>query len=69
MMKDWNHDLAHALATKTDSLWRYKNFYRDASKACQHCSALWASLEADDEKHVKMLIDEIKRHIKEERFD
>lgn len=69
MMKDWNHDLIHALSEKNDALWRYRNHYKKSSEDCQHCSALWAALEGDDEKHVKMLAGEIERHIKEGRFD
>ncbi|OHA07570.1 MAG: hypothetical protein A2934_01585 [Candidatus Sungbacteria bacterium RIFCSPLOWO2_01_FULL_47_10] len=68
-MKDWNHDLVHALSEKNDALWRYRNHYKGASKDCSSCSLLWTSLEQDDEKHVNMLADEIKRHIAENRFD
>lgn len=69
MMKDHNHDLVHALSEKNDALWRYRNHYKKSSEGCASCSALWAVMEADDEKHVKMLAEEIKRHIAENRFE
>lgn len=69
MLKDWNHDLVHALSEKNDALWRYKNAYKKASEGCKHCTVLWDVLEKDDEKHVKMLVEEINRHITEKRFD
>ena len=68
-MKDWNHDLVHSLSEKNDALWRYKHHYKKASEGCEHCLTLWTALEKDDEKHVKMLVEEIKRHIAENRFD
>ncbi len=68
-MQDHNHDLVDALAKKNDALWRYQNHYLPASKSCEHCSKLWKTLEQDDEKHVSMLKDEIKRHMDEGRFD
>lgn len=69
MLKDHNHDLIHALSEKNDALWRYRKHYREAAAGCEGCSVLWKVLEEDDEKHVKMLLDEIKRHIGENRFD
>ena len=69
MMKDWNHDLVHALSEKNDALWRYQRHYKKVSKGCKSCSILWSTLEKDDEKHVKMLALEIKRHIAEKRFE
>jgi hypothetical protein len=69
MMKDHNHDLVHALSEKNDAVWRYQNHYLDSAKGCEHCTKLWKILMADDEKHVKMLKDEIKRHLDEGRFE
>ncbi len=68
MLKDWNHDLVQQLSEISDSLWRMGQ-YKTASADCTHCSALWNKLEADYENHSKMLADEIKRHVKENRFD
>ncbi len=69
MLKDHNHDLVHALSEKNDALWRYRNHYLKAAAGCAHCTALWGKLEADDEQHVKLLSEEIKRHMDEGRFD
>jgi hypothetical protein len=68
MLKDWNHDLVHQMSEISDSLWRMKDYAKSAS-GCSHCSALWAKLEADYESHVKLLNEEIKRHVAENRFD
>jgi hypothetical protein len=68
MLKDYNHDLVHALSEKNDALWRYKNHYLKASVGCKSCTKMWKTLEADDSRHVAMLIAEIKRHISEGRF-
>ena len=69
MLKDHNHDLVHALSEKNDALWRYQREYLKNARDCEHCTKLWQALEADDEKHVKMLAAEIKRHMDEGRFD
>ncbi len=69
MLKDHNHDLIHSLSEKNDALWRYRREYQKNAQGCEHCQKLWEALEADDEKHVKMLSDEIKRHMDEGRFE
>lgn len=69
MLKDHNHDLIHSLSEKNDALWRYRNHYAKSAAGCAECSALWKALEADDERHVGMLTEEIRRHIQEGRFD
>ena len=69
MLKNHNHDLVHALSEKSDALWRYKNEYLKNSQGCEHCIKMWKALEADDEKHVMMLVEEIRRHLNEGRFD
>lgn len=68
MLKDWNHDLVQQLSEISDSLWRMDK-YSKAAEGCEHCSALWEKLRGDYEEHVKMLKDEIERHVKEKRFD
>lgn len=69
MLKDHNHDLAHALSMKNDALWRYRNHYLKAASGCDQCTALWKELEADDEKHSELIIAEIRRHMEEGRFN
>lgn len=68
MLKDWNHDLIQQLSETSDSVWRMKEYMRN-SKACSHCSAMWEKLEKDYEGHVKMIAEEISRHVKEDRFN
>ncbi|MCL5006826.1 MAG: hypothetical protein M1153_01610 [Patescibacteria group bacterium] len=68
MLKDWNHDLVHQLSEISDSLWRMQD-YKKAANSCPHCLALWSKLENEYEGHIKLLAEEIKRHVAEERFD
>ncbi len=68
MLKDWNHDLIHQLSEVSDSLWRMEN-YKKAAAGCPHCQALWRKLEEEYEGHVKLITQEIKRHVAENRFD
>lgn len=67
-MKNWNHDLVHQLSEDLDSLWRYKQYLK-ASRGCRHCTVMWKKFVKIDEEKVKMLRDEVARHVKEKRFD
>lgn len=69
MLKDHNHDLVHQLSEISDSVWRIEKKYKDTAEGCSSCNALWAKLAHDYHNHIDMLTDEIKKHIKEERFD
>lgn len=69
MLKDHNHDLVHSLSEKNDALWRYSNNYLPTAKGCPTCTNLWKTLQQEDEKHVLMIVEEIKRHMDEGRFD
>jgi len=67
-MKDHNHDLVHQLSENADSIWRYDEYIKNA-QGCQYCTSLWAKLKAMDTEGENMLLEEIKRHISENRFD
>ena len=67
-MKNHNHDLVHHLSETIDSLWRYGEYIKNA-EGCEYCTALWMKLKSADEEAEKMLLEEIKRHISENRFD
>lgn len=69
MLKNHNHDLVHSLSEKNDAVWRYEKEYLKNAEGCDFCQNLWQKLTEDDNKHIEMLREEIKRHIKEERFD
>lgn len=69
MLKNHNHDLVHALSSKNDAVWRYKGEYLKNAKGCAHCTKLWKKLMDDDNKHIEMLTDEVRRHMDEKRFD
>ncbi|MBI2635105.1 MAG: hypothetical protein HYW79_00995 [Parcubacteria group bacterium] len=67
-MKDHNHDLIHHLSETIDSIWRYDEYIKNA-QGCEHCTNLWAKLKETDQEAEKMLLEEIKRHSDEKRFD
>jgi hypothetical protein len=69
MLKDHNHDLIHQLSEISDSVWRIDKHYLKSSEGCQTCQKMWRKLADDYHNHIGMLTDEIKRHIKEERFE
>lgn len=69
MLKDHNHDLIHALSEKNDAVWRYGREYIKNAEGCAHCESLWKQLKEDDEKHIILLVEEMKRHLGEGRFE
>lgn len=62
-MKDFNHDLIQQLSEDLDSLWRYKDYIKNA-KGCGHCALLWKKMEKLDAERVKLLQTELARHVK-----
>ena len=60
-MKNHNHDLIQQLSENADSIWRYEEYIKNAG--------LWAKLKEMDMEAEKMLLEEIKRHVTENRFD
>lgn len=68
MLKDHNHDLVKQLSEISSSLWRMKEYKKNA-EGCKDCSVLWDDAEKKFEEISKGLTDEIKRHVKEDRFE
>lgn len=67
-MKNHNHDLVQQLSENADSIWRYEEYMKNA-EGCQHCTDLWAKLKKIDMEAEMMLLEEIKRHVAQNRFD
>ncbi len=67
-MKNHNHDLIHQLSENADSIWRYDEYIKNA-EGCQYCASMWSKLKEMDMEAEKMLIEEIRRHVSENRFD
>lgn len=67
-MKDHNHDLIHQLSENADSIWRYDEYIKNA-QGCEYCKSLWTKLKTMDMEGENMLLEEIKRHSDEKRFD
>lgn len=66
-MKNWNHDLVHQLSEDLDSLWRYRDYLKN-SRGCRDCTVMWRKCEKLDREKVKVLREEISRHVKGGRF-
>jgi len=66
-MKNPNHDIVHQLSEDLDSLWRYKKYLKDA-RGCKNCVAMWKKFIKADEEKVKMMREEIGRHVKDKKF-
>lgn len=69
MLKNNNHDLVHALSEKNDAVWRYEKEYLKNAEECDHCTAMWRKMKEDDNEHIRLLVEEIGRHMDEKRFD
>lgn len=67
-MKDANFDLVHALTKKAEALTIYDRYSQDAA-GCQQCQEIWRQIQQDDRRHHDLLMQEIARHAKENRFD
>lgn len=67
-MKDANFDLVHSLTNKAEALQVYDRYAQDAS-GCRQCQDLWRQIKQDDQRHHDMLLQEVNRHAKEQKFD
>lgn len=67
-MQNHNHDLVHQLSELLDSIWRFDEYKKNAA-GCADCEKLWDEMKAAYKGWEKRLVDEIRRHIKEERFE
>jgi len=68
MLKNHNHDLIQQLSEISDSAWRMEVYIKSA-KGCEECTALWKKLKSDYESHVKLISNEIKRHVDQGKFN
>jgi|YelNatPaOPRAMG01_1025707.scaffolds.fasta_scaffold04623_8 predicted transcriptional regulator len=66
-MKNYNHDLIHQLSETLDSIWRLDEYIKNATE-CPRCQKLWAECKVDLEKIAQKISEELKQHIKEEKF-
>jgi len=62
MLKDFNHDLIKQLSEDSSSLHRYDTYLKNAA-GCAACQALWQKMKETDEERVRLLTEEIRRHI------
>lgn len=68
-MSNYNHDLIQLLSVKLDTVARYDLYKKDAEQGgCKGCAAIFDQMKKDDEKHIKMLREQIEDHVKEGSF-
>jgi hypothetical protein len=48
-----------------DSVWRYDKYYKEDSKDCPQCAALWESLHKRHEEDISNLKKHIADHVKQ----
>lgn len=63
---DTNHDLIHALSVRLDARW-HDSSYRSETQ-CPQCQAVFEQLRRLDGEAVKLLTNELTRHIQVGRF-
>lgn len=68
MIKNHNHDLVKQLSETSSSLWRMGEYLKN-SKGCDFCTAMWKKIETNFNEVSDMLVEEINRHSKENRFE
>lgn len=68
MLKNWNHDLVKQLSETSSSLWRIEEYLKNA-KTCEHCTKMWQGVRDNLEGVSQMLVQEIGRHQRENRFE
>ena len=68
MLKNWNHDLVKQLSETSSGIWRIEEYMKNA-KGCDHCAKMWNGIKDHLEKVSQMLVHEIGRHYKENRFE
>ena len=68
MLKNWNHDLVKQLSEVSSGLWRMGEYVKNA-EGCDQCSTLWGKTKDHLEAISEMMVGEINRHSKENRFN
>jgi len=57
------YNLVKALTKKSQSLWKYERYIKDA-KDCQECIKLWKDIKKEDQKHQERIKEILFSHIK-----
>jgi hypothetical protein len=69
-MKNYNYNLIKMLHCKLDDLWRIeKHYLGDAEGLDCDCAKVLEEIRSDSERHIKMLKEEIKKHLEKEGLD
>jgi len=62
MLKNEDYDLVHTLSTKSQGMEVYDTYIKDA-QTCPSCRDLWQKIKQDDDRHIQMLAQELKKHV------
>lgn len=60
-----HHNLVQQLSELMDSVWRYDRYYKEDSKDCPQCVALWESLHKRHEEDINNLKKHIADHVRQ----
>lgn len=67
-MKNYNYNLVKLLNICLDNAWRIEKHYLiDSTELPCDCSNILQKIKSDNEKHIEMLLKEIKKHDLEEQ--
>ena len=62
-MKNYNYNLVKLLHSALDTVWRIENHYDgDSADLPCECNDILKKIKEDNEMHIKMLLEEIKKH-------
>jgi len=61
-MKNHIHNLMHGAARKADQTFRIEQHYLKDAEGCPKCTQLWSQIIEDEQKHIKLIEDELKAH-------
>jgi hypothetical protein len=63
MLTDHLYNLMTQLTQEHKSVWRMKKYYVKDAGDCVDCVKFWEKLAADKEAHIRVLEEEVKKHM------
>jgi rubrerythrin len=68
-MLNMNHNLVQTLSEKLDAVSRYDIYIQDATEqGCMACADLFRQIKQEDQRHIRLLRDEIKEHCQTDKW-
>lgn len=66
MLDNTNHNLVHTLSVRLDAGWHDGSYGKETT--CDGCSHVFERLRTLDDEAVRLLSDELARHVRENKF-